>query len=352
MSHDEVKIGINGFGRIGRLFLRNAICQQWSKVVAINDPCLDAQAMAYLFKYDSLHGTFEGEVEGKGDCLCINGQSIKICSKQGLNELCWGEQGVDIVVECSGKFTTTKLCQGHLQCGAKKVILSAPAHDNETQIIVLGVNEETYDPSSMKIVSCASCTTNCVAPLAKLMNDKYGIEEAFMTTIHAVTASQNVVDGPCKKDLRAGRAAMMNIIPATTGATNALVKVLPVLEGKVTGMAFRVPVQNVSVVDFTCKLQRPISNIEELGHELKHCVSDPQCKLHGLVDVTFDPVVSSDFNHSNFSCVIDMSSSLMLNPTFIKLVAFYDNEWAYARRLVDLIHYVHCVACEGKKGGK
>lgn len=333
MSHGEVKIGINGFGRIGRLFLRNAMIEEWSSVVAINDPCLDAEAMAYLFKYDSLHGTFPGTVDAKGDQLCIDGKCIKICSKSNLNELCWGEHNVDIVVECSGQFTNSQLCQIHLEKGAKRVIISAPTHDNETKHIVLGVNEDSFDPS-MNIVSCGSCTTYCVAPLAKLLNDKYGIEEALFSAIHAVTSSQSVVDGPSKKDFRAGRAAMMSIIPATTGAADAVTKVLPELEGKITGMSFRVPVQNVSVIDFTCKLKNPINNIEDLGHELQQCVASPDCKLHGLVDVVFDPVVSSDFNHSNYSCVIDVSSSLMLNPTFIKLVAYYDNEWAYARRLV------------------
>lgn len=262
----------------------------------------------------------------------MNGQSIRIFCEKDPNNIPWKEVDACIIAECSGFFTSSEKSQAHLNAGAHKVLISAPAKD-ETPMFVLGVNEKCYDPS-MTVISNASCTTNCLAPLAKLLNDRYGIEEGLMSTIHAVTASQKVVDGLGQKNLRSGRAAGCNIIPASTGAAQAVIKAIPELEGKITGMAFRVPVENVSVVDFTVKLKNPLQSINELVETICSIEQDSNHPMHGIIGAITEDVVSSDFNGDSRSCIVDAGASILLNPTFVKIVAYYDNEWAYAARMV------------------
>jgi len=332
----KLKIGIDGFGRIGRLVCRAAFESKKLCVVAINDPFMDLDYMVYQFKYDSTHGKWHGEVKKEGDSLVIDGQKIKVFAKKDPAEIKWGECGVDIVAECSGVFLTTEVCKKHLAGGAKKVVISAPPKD-DTPMFVFGVNHHEYK-KELQIVSNASCTTNCLAPLAKLINDKYGMVEGLMTTIHATTATQLTVDGPSKggKDWRAGRAASANLIPSSTGAAKAVGSVIPSLKGKLTGMAIRVPTINVSVVDLTCRLEKP-AKYEEIVHVIKEA---SEKDLKGIVAVTNDEVVSSDFNHDPHSCIFDAKAGIALNPNFVKLVAWYDNEWGYSNRMVDLMHHI------------
>lgn len=337
-SSDHVLVGINGFGRIGRLLARVLFQKKTSVnllLTAINDPKLNAAGMAYLLHYDSVHGKCCCDVEVEGPNLKINGQLIHVFSEMDASRIPWGDLGIEVVAETSGAYTSKEKAEAHLQAGAKQVVISAPAKN--VPHFVLGVNHEKYDASSMPIISNASCTTNCLAPLAKLVNDLYGIEEGLMTTVHAVTATQAVVDGPSKKDFRAGRCATRNIIPASTGATEALTRVLPELEGKLHGMAFRVPVENVSVIDFTCRLSKPLESFESLAQHIDRINQDPSIPLNHIIGVTRDPVVSSDFNGDERSCILDTTASTALNPKFVKFVAYYDNEWAYAVRMVSIL---------------
>jgi len=325
-----VNIGINGFGRIGRLVTRAALRQDDVNIMAINDPFIDLEYMVYMFKYDSTHGTFEGTIEMVDGKLVINGKAITVYHCRDPAEIQWGAAGADYVVESTGVFTTTDKASAHLKGGAKRVIISAPSAD--APMFVCGVNEDQYDPS-MKVVSNASCTTNCLAPLAKVINDTFGLEEGLMTTIHAYTATQKTVDGPSGKAWRDGRGAAQNIIPASTGAAKAVGKVIPELNGKLTGMAFRVPTPNVSVVDLTCKLAKPAS-MEEINSAIK---SAAQGKMKGILGYTDDLVVSCDFNGSKLSSIYDSKACLQLNNNFVKLVSWYDNENGYSNRVVDLI---------------
>lgn len=334
-----VNVGINGFGRIGRLVCRAAFETGKVNVVAINEPFMDLDYMVYQFKFDTSHGNWKGEVSKCGDMLVINGMGIKVYTKKDPSEIAWGGAGVDYVAECSGIFLTTEACSKHLAKGAKKVIISAPPKD-DTPMFCMGVNHTTYK-SELKIVSNASCTTNCLAPLAKIINDKYGILEGLMTTVHATTATQLTVDGPSRggKDWRAGRAASANLIPSSTGAAKAVGTVIPALKGKLTGMAFRVPTINVSVVDLTVKLQKE-AKYEDICAAVKEASEGP---MKGIMGITTDEVVSSDFNHDCRSSIFDVKAGIALTPTFVKLVAWYDNEWGYSNRMIDLIHHMATV---------
>ena len=332
----SIKIGINGFGRIGNLAFQAALEKKEVEVVAINDPFITADYMAYMVKYDTVHGRFEGTVEGKDNELVVNGKSIKVFNEMEPKNIPWGELGVEYVLECSGVFTTTEKANGHLEGGAKKVIISAPSKD--APMFVMGVNNETYDPS-MNIVSNASCTTNCLAPLAKIINDKFGIKEGLMTTVHSTTATQKTVDGASKKDWRGGRAAAANIIPSSTGAAKAVGKVIPSLNGKLTGMSFRVPTVDVSVVDLTCNLEKP-ATYEEICAEVKRASEN---EMKGIVEYVDEPVVSSDFIHDAHTSIFDSEAGIQLTDTFVKLVAWYDNEWGYSNKLVDLLIYISSV---------
>jgi len=336
------QVGINGFGRIGRLVLRASIEKPKDVVVvAVNDPFLDTKYMAYQFKYDSTHGPFKGEVKFDKENLIINGKKIRVFNEKDPQKINWGDYGAEYVCESTGIFTDAPKAGLHLKGPkpAKKVIISAPAKD-KTPTFVMGVNEAKYD-KSMTVVSNASCTTNCLAPLAKIINDNFGIEEGLMTTVHAITATQLVVDGPSKggKDWRAGRSAASNVIPSTTGAAKAVSEVIPELKGKLTGMAFRVPVQDVSAVDLTVRLKKPAS-YDQIKAAMKKA---SQGDLKGIVGYTEDEVVSSDFITDPRSCIFDAEAGISLNPTFVKLIAWYDNEWGYSNRLVDLIIYMHKV---------
>ena len=332
----SVKIGINGFGRIGNLAFQAALKNSEVEVVAINDPFIAADYMAYMVKYDSAHGRFDGEVKSEEGKLIVNGKSINVYNEMDPNNIPWAKEGVEYVLECSGVFTTMEKAQAHLNAGAKKVVISAPSKD--APMFVMGVNNETYS-SDMNIVSNASCTTNCLAPLAKIINDKFGIKEGLMTTVHSTTATQKTVDGASKKDWRGGRAASANIIPSSTGAAKAVGKVIPSLNGKLTGMAFRVPTVDVSVVDLTCNLERP-TTYEEICAAVKRASEN---ELKGIVEYTDEPVVSSDFLSDMHTSIFDATAGIMLTDTFVKLVAWYDNEWGYSNKLVDLACYMSTV---------
>lgn len=334
-----VRAGINGFGRIGRLVCRAAFESKQVNIMAINEPFMDLDYMIYQFKYDSTHGNWHGEVTKEGEWLVINGKKIKVFKCKDPSEIPWAECGVDYVAECSGIFLSSDACAKHLYKGAKKVIISAPPKDN-TPMFVMGVNNNLYT-KDLEIVSNASCTTNCLAPLAKIINDKFGIQEGLMTTVHATTATQLTVDGPSRggKDWRAGRAASANLIPSSTGAAKAVGAVIPSLKGKLTGMAFRVPTTNVSLVDLTVKLVKP-AKYEEICAVIKEA---SEKELKGIVRVTEDEVVSSDFNHDCHSCIFDVKAGISLNPTFVKLVAWYDNEWGYSNRMINFMHYMATV---------
>ncbi|KAH7701537.1 Glyceraldehyde-3-phosphate dehydrogenase 1 [Aphelenchoides avenae] len=336
------KVGINGFGRIGRLVLRAAVLKDSVEVTAVNDPFLDINYMVYLFQYDSTHGRFQGTVKAEGDHLVVTAgkttHKIKVFNAKNPEEIQWGSTGADYVVESTGVFTTNDKASAHLKGGAKKVIISAPSAD--APMFVVGVNEDKYDPAKDHVISNASCTTNCLAPLAKVINDEFGIIEGLMTTVHAVTATQKTVDGPSGKLWRDGRGAGQNIIPASTGAAKAVGKVIPELNGKLTGMAFRVPVPDVSVVDLTARLEKPAS-LEQIKEAVKRAAEG---KLKGILEYTEDEVVSSDFIGSTSSSVFDAKACISLNPNFVKLVAWYDNEFGYSNRVVDLISHIHTKA--------
>jgi len=325
-------VGINGFGRIGRLVTRAAFSSGKVNIVAINDPFTNLDHMAYMFKYDSTHGKFNGTVETKDGNLIVNGQVIKVFAIKNPAEIPWGDAGVEYVVESTGVFTTKEKASLHLQGGAKKVVISAPSAD--APMFVMGVNESSYT-KDVDVMSNASCTTNCLAPLAKVINDNFGIEEGLMTTIHAFTATQKTVDGPSAKKWRDGRAASTNIIPASTGAAKAVGKVIPELNGKLTGMAFRVPTPNVSVVDLTVRTVKETS-YEDIKAALK---AASEGSLKGVLGYTEDNVVSTDFNGDPASSTFDAGAGMELSSRFFKLVSWYDNEFGYSNRVVDLICY-------------
>ena len=329
----SVKIGINGFGRIGNLAFQAALKNSEVEVVAINDPFIAADYMAYMVKYDSAHGRFDGEVKSEEGKLIVNGKSINVYNEMDPNNIPWAKEGVEYVLECSGVFTTMEKAQAHLNAGAKKVVISAPSKD--APMFVMGVNNNTYDPS-MNIVSNASCTTNCLAPLAKVINDNFGIKDGLMTTVHSITATQKTVDGASKKDWRGGRAAAANIIPSSTGAAKAVGKVIPELNGKLTGMSMRVPTIDVSVVDLTCNLEKP-ATYEEICAAMKKA---SEGELKGIVEYVDEDVVSSDFLNDEHTSIFDAKAGIMLTDTFVKLVAWYDNEWGYSNRVVDLANYI------------
>ncbi len=332
----SVKVGINGFGRIGNLSFQAALAKEGVEVVAINDPFITADYMAYMTKYDTVHGRFNGTVEEKDGNLIVNGKEIKVYNEMDPHNIPWGEIGVEYVLECSGVFTTMEKAQAHIDAGAKQVIISAPSKD--APMFVMGVNNKEYKPE-MNIVSNASCTTNCLAPLAKVINDKFGIKEGLMTTVHATTATQKTVDGASKKDWRGGRAAAANIIPSSTGAAKAVGKVIPELNGKLTGMSFRVPTVDVSVVDLTCNLEKP-TTYEEICKAMKEASEN---EMKGIIEYTDEPVVSSDFVSDPHTSIFDATAGIMLTDTFVKLVSWYDNEWGYSNKLVDLACYIASV---------
>lgn len=327
----KVKLGINGFGRIGRIVFRETIKRDNVEVVAIND-LLDVEHLAYLLKYDSVHGRFDGEVHVRDGKLFVNEREIRITAEKDPSVLKWDEVGVDVVAECTGIFTTLEKAQAHLDGGAKKVVISAPSAD--APMFVMGVNHTSMKPSDT-IVSNASCTTNCLAPLAKIVNDHFGIVEALMTTVHATTATQLTVDGPSKKDFRGGRSALLNIIPASTGAAKAVGKVIPELNGKLTGMSMRVPTADVSVVDLTVKLARETTYDDIMAVFKKAAETD----FKGIIGYTEDDVVSQDFVSDDRISIIDAKAGIGLNSTFFKLVSWYDNEYGYSSKLVDLAVY-------------
>lgn len=329
-----MKIGINGFGRIGRLACRIASLRPDVEIVAIND-LLDIDYIAYLLKYDSTHGQFNGGVEVKDGSLFVNGSKIRVTSEKDPTNLKWNEVGVDIVLECTGLFLTQADAQKHIQAGAKKVILSAPAKD-DTPTFVMGVNQSELK-SDQLIISNASCTTNCLAPIAKVLNDNFGIVEGLMSTIHAVTATQKTVDGPSMKDWRGGRGGFQNIIPSSTGAAKAVALVIPALKGKLTGMSFRVPVADVSVVDLTVRLEKETS-YDEICAAMK---AASEHELKGILGYTEDDVVSTDFLSDSRTSIFDSKAGISLNGNFVKVVSWYDNEWGYSNKLVDLAQHAH-----------
>ena len=329
----SIKIGINGFGRIGNLSFQAALEREDVEVVAINDPFIAPDYMAYMAKYDTVHGKLNGTIEGKDNVLIVNGKEIKVYNEMDPHNVPWGKDGVEIVLECSGVFTVTEKAQAHIDAGAKKVIISAPSKD--APMFVMGVNHETYD-TSMNIISNASCTTNCLAPLAKVINDKYGIKEGLMTTVHSTTATQKTVDAVSQKDWRGGRAASANIIPSTTGAAKAVGKVIPSLDGKLTGMSLRVPTVDGSIVDLTCNLEKE-TTYEDICNTMKEA---SETYMKGIVEYTDEPIVSSDILHDAHTCIFDAKAGIMLTPNFVKLMAWYDNEWGYSNKLVDLARYV------------
>ncbi|ERF69538.1 Glyceraldehyde-3-phosphate dehydrogenase [Endocarpon pusillum Z07020] len=327
------KVGINGFGRIGRLVFRNAVEHGQVNVVAVNDPFIDPKYAAYMLKYDSQHGQFKGSIEVKGEKLVVNGQEVAFYMKKDPAEIPWSDTGAYYIVECTGVFTTKDKAAAHLKGGAKKVVISAPSAD--ASMFVMGVNEKSYK-SDIEVISNASCTTNCLAPLAKIIHDKFGIKEGLMTTIHSYTATQKTVDGPSAKDWRGGRTAAQNIIPSSTGAAKAVGKVIPELNGKLTGMSMRVPTSNVSVVDLTCVTEKPCS-YDEIKAAVKEAAEGP---MKGIMAYSEDELVSSDLNGDDHSAIFDAKAGIALNDHFIKLVAWYDNEWGYSRRVLDLLAYI------------
>ena len=331
-----IKIGINGFGRIGRLVFRASVGRPDVQVVAIND-LIDIDYMAYMLKYDSVHGTFKGDVEVRGGNLVVNGNEIRVTSEKDPASLKWDEVEAEYVVESTGLFLTKEKAQGHLQAGAKKVVMSAPSKD-DTPMFVMGVNNQSYTPD-MDFVSGASCTTNCLAPVAKVLNDNFGIKEGLMTTVHATTATQKTVDGPSAKDWRGGRGAGQNIIPSSTGAAKAVGKVIPELNGKLTGMSFRVPIPDVSVVDLTVRLEKE-TTYEEICAAMKKAA---QGELKGVLGYTEDQVVSNDFLGDTRTSVFDAGAGIQLSPTFVKVVSWYDNEVGYSTKIVELIEYMDSV---------
>nr|BAN39091.1 glyceraldehyde-3-phosphate dehydrogenase, putative [Entamoeba histolytica] len=329
----SIKVGINGFGRIGRLVARVVLERKDFELVAINDPFMDPKYMVYLLKYGTVHRQFEGTVEAGENAIIVSGHKIVVKAERDPAQIGWGALGVDYVVESTGVFTTIPKAEAHIKGGAKKVIISAPSAD--APMFVVGVNTEAYKPE-MNIISNASCTTNCLAPLAKVINNEFGIVEGLMTTIHATTATQKTVDGPSGKDWRAGRCACANIIPASTGAAKAVGKVIPSLNGKLTGMSFRVGTPDVSCVDLTCRLEKEVT-VESIKAAIKKA---SEGEMKGILGYTEDLVVSSDFVHDNRSSIFDAAAHILLNPHFVKLVSWSDNEWGYSNRLVDLIQII------------
>ena len=326
------KVGINGFGRIGRLVFRASIANPNVEVVAINDPFIDLDYMVYMLKYDTVHGQFQGDVSIENGKLNVNGTAITIHDKMNPSEIAWGDDDVEYVVESTGVFKDIEKASAHFEGGAKKVVVSAPSPD--APMFVMGVNHEEYS-TDMNVISNASCTTNCLAPIAKILNDNFGITEGLMTTVHAMTATQKTVDGPSQKDWRGGRAAAHNIIPSSTGAAKAVGKVIPELNGKLTGMAFRVPTIDVSVVDLTCRLDKAAS-YEDICAAMKAASEGP---LKGILGYTEDDVVSSDFYGDSRTSIFDAGAGISLNDNFVKVVSWYDNEWGYSNKVVDLIAY-------------
>ncbi len=332
----SIKIGINGFGRIGSLVFRASIDMPNVEVVAIND-LLDIDYIAYLLKYDSVHGRFNGTVEVRGNSLVVNGKSIRVTSEKDPAKLKWDEVGVEYVVESTGVFLTKEKAQAHLKAGAKRVVMSAPSKD-DTPMFVCGVNLDVYT-ADMSIVSNASCTTNCLAPIAKVMHDNFGIVEGLMTTVHSTTATQNTVDGPSRKNWRSGRGAGNNIIPATTGAAKAVGKVIPALNGKLTGMAFRVPTADVSVVDLTCRLDKSAS-YDAIKKVMK---AASEGSMKGVLAYTEDPVVSQDFVGEKCTSTFDAGAGISLNDNFVKIISWYDNEIGYSNKVLELIKHMDTV---------
>lgn len=329
----SLKIGINGFGRIGRLVFRSTVKRDDIDVVAIND-LLDVEHLAYLLEYDSVHGKFDGTIEVKDGNLVVNGKTVRITAERDPKNISWDSVGAEIVAECTGIFTTLETAQYHIDGGAKKVVISAPSKD--APMFVMGVNHKDVKASDI-IVSNASCTTNCLAPVAKVLNDNFGIDEALMTTVHATTATQMTVDGPSKKDWRAGRSALLNIIPASTGAAKAVTKVIPALEGKLTGMAFRVPTADVSVVDLTVKLEKDTS-YDEIKKVFKNA---SEGELKGILGYTDEAVVSQDFVSDPRTSIFDAGAGMELNSKFYKVISWYDNEAGFSNKMVDLIQHVN-----------
>ena len=331
-----IKIGINGFGRIGRLVFRAAMACDCYEIVGINDPFIDAEYMKYMLTYDTIHGKFDGTVEAGEGKIIVNGKTISVYECKDPAEIPWKACGAEYVVESTGVFTTTDKACAHLQAGAKKVVISAPSKD--APMFVMGVNQDKYT-NDMDIVSNASCTTNCLAPLAKVINDNFGITEGLMTTVHSTTATQKTVDGPSKKDWRGGRAAAGNIIPSSTGAAKAVGKVIPELNGKLTGMSFRVPTLDVSVVDLTVNLAKS-ATYEEICEAVKKASEGP---MKGILGYTEDAVVSSDFIHDARTSIFDAKAGIALTDKFVKLVSWYDNEWGYSNKVLELIKHMDSV---------
>ncbi|KAK3055974.1 Glyceraldehyde-3-phosphate dehydrogenase [Extremus antarcticus] len=328
-----VKVGINGFGRIGRIVFRNAMEHEDIEIVACNDPFIEPHYAQYMLKYDSQHGNFKGEIEVEGKDLKVSGKTVRFYMEKDPANIPWSETGAEYIVESTGVFTTTEKASAHLKGGAKKVVISAPSAD--APMFVMGVNNKEYK-SDIPVVSNASCTTNCLAPLAKIINDKYGLVEGLMTTIHSYTATQKTVDGPSGKDWRGGRTAAQNIIPSSTGAAKAVGKVIPSLNGKLTGMSMRVPTSNVSVVDLTCRLEKGAS-YEDIKKTMKEAAEG---EYKGILAYTEDDVVSTDMNGNPHSSIFDAKAGISLNDNFVKLVSWYDNEWGYSRRVLDLLAYM------------
>ncbi len=337
-----IKIGINGFGRIGRLVFRAAIAQpDVFDVVGINDPFIDPDYMVYMVKYDTIHGKFDGCVKAEDGKLVVNGKAINVYASRNPEEIPWGQIGAEYVVESTGVFTKQADAAKHIAAGAKKVVISAPAKDKETPTFVCGVNLEKYT-KDMTVVSNASCTTNCLAPLTKVIHDKFGIVEGLMTTVHSTTATQKTVDGPSAKDWRGGRAAAGNIIPSSTGAAKACALVIPEMQGKLTGMSFRVPTLDVSVVDLTVRLEKS-TTYEEICAAVKEA---SETYMKGILGYTDEMVVSSDFYSDPRTSIFDAKAGIMLNPNFVKLVAWYDNEWGYSNKVLELIKHMAKVDAE------
>jgi glyceraldehyde 3-phosphate dehydrogenase len=334
----SIKIGINGFGRIGRLVFRAAVAQpETFEIVGINDPFIDVDYMVYMVKYDTMHGHFDGDIKAENGKLVVNGKKVNVYAEKDPSQIPWGKIDAEYVVESTGVFCTTEKASSHIAAGAKKVVISAPAKD-DTPTFVCGVNLETYK-KEMKVVSNASCTTNCLAPLTKVINDKFGIVEGLMTTVHSTTATQKTVDGPSSKDWRGGRAAAGNIIPSSTGAAKACALVIPEVKGKLTGMSMRVPTLDVSVVDLTVSLAKP-TTYDEICAAVKEASEN---EMKGILGYTEDAVVSSDFLTDSRTSIFDKNAGIMLNDHFVKLVSWYDNEWGYSNKVLDLIKHMNIV---------
>ena len=331
----KIKIGINGFGRIGRLVFRAAMAKDNLEIVGIND-LISVDYMAYMLRYDTMHGQFKGTIEVKENALVVNGHSIRVTAEKDPANLKWNEVGAEYVVESTGLFLTKEKAEAHIKAGAKRVVMSAPSKD-DTPMCVMGVNNKTY--AGQTIVSNASCTTNCLAPIAKVLNDKFGMVEGLMTTVHSTTATQKTVDGPSMKDWRGGRAASGNIIPSSTGAAKAVGKVIPALNGKLTGMSLRVPTLDVSVVDLTCTLAKD-TTYDEICKAMKEAADG---ELKGILGYTEDAVVSSDFLGDARTSIFDAKAGIQLSPRFVKVVSWYDNEWGYSNKVLELIEYMNTV---------